>query len=136
MSQLIDDLLAFSRIGRTQMRKAPIDLNALVKDFIAELQPETKNRKVAWTLEKLPYISGDRSLLHQVLTNLLANAVKYTRTRAEANIQVFAVEQDDEIIVGVEVRLSIQPADAEQARIADGRTACRKSGGPAAISRE
>jgi len=55
---------------------------------IAELQPETRNRKIAWTLEKLPYISGDRSLLHQVLTNLLANAVKYTRTRAEANIQV------------------------------------------------
>jgi two-component system, sensor histidine kinase and response regulator len=103
MSQLIDDLLAFSRIGRTTMRKTPIDLNALVKDVIGELQPEIRNRKVAWTLEHLPYIiSGDRSLLHQVLMNLLANAVKYTRTRAEAQIQVFAVEQDDEIIVGVE----------------------------------
>ena len=102
MSQLIDDLLAFSRIGRTLMRKAPIDLNALVKDVIAELQPEIKNRKVEWQLDQLPYISGDRALLHQVLTNLLANAVKYTRTRAEAHVQVFAIEQDDEIIVGVE----------------------------------
>jgi signal transduction histidine kinase len=102
MSQLIDDLLAFSRIGRTQMRKAPIDLNALVKDVIAELQPEIKNRKIEWQLEQLPFISGDRALLHQVLTNLLANAVKYTRTRAEAHIQVFAIEQDDEIIVGIE----------------------------------
>ncbi|HKQ12232.1 MAG TPA: ATP-binding protein [Steroidobacteraceae bacterium] len=102
MSQLIDDLLAFSRIGRTQLRKAPIDLNALVKEVIAQLQPEIRNRQVEWTLETLPYISGDRALLHQVLTNLLANAVKYTRTRAEAHIQVFAVEQDDEIIVGIE----------------------------------
>jgi two-component system, sensor histidine kinase and response regulator len=101
MSQLIDDLLAFSRIGRTAMRKAPVDLNALVKAVISELQPELKNRKVDWTLQQLPYISGDRALLHQVLMNLLANAVKYTRTRAEARIQVFAVEQDDEIIVGV-----------------------------------
>jgi signal transduction histidine kinase len=101
MSQLIDDLLAFSRIGRTAMRRAPVDLNSLVKAVITELQPELKNRKVDWTLQQLPYISGDRPLLHQVFLNLLANAVKYTRTRAEARIQVFAVEQDEEIIVGI-----------------------------------
>jgi two-component system sensor histidine kinase/response regulator len=101
MSQLIDDLLAFSRIGRTAMHRAPVDLNSLVKAVITELQPEIKNRKVDWTLQQLPYISGDRPLLHQVFLNLLANAVKYTRTRAEARIQVFAVEQDDEIIVGI-----------------------------------
>ncbi len=101
MSQLIDDLLAFSRIGRTAMRRAPVDLNSLVKAVITELQPEIKNRKVDWTLQQLPYTSGDRPLLYQVFLNLLANAVKYTRTRAEARIQVFAVEQDDEIIVGI-----------------------------------
>ena len=101
MSQLIDDLLAFSRIGRTAMRRSPVDLNTLVKAVITELQPEIKNRKVHWTLQQLPYISGDRALLHQVFTNLLANAVKYTRTRSEARIQVLAIEQDDEIIVGV-----------------------------------
>lgn len=101
MSQLIDDLLAFSRIGRTTMRKAPVDLNGLVRAVVAELQPEFKSRKVDWTLQQLPYTSGDRALLHQVFLNLLANAVKYTRTRAEARIQVFAVEQDDELIVGV-----------------------------------
>jgi signal transduction histidine kinase len=101
MSRLIDDLLAFSRIGRTAMRRAPVDLNSLVKAVIAELRPEIKNRKVDWTLQQLPYISGDPPLLHQVFLNLLANAVKYTRTRAVARIQVFAVEQDDEVIVGV-----------------------------------
>jgi two-component system, chemotaxis family, sensor kinase Cph1 len=101
MSQLIDDLLAFSRIGRTAMRKVPVDLNAMVQAVIGELQPELKTRKVEWTLQQLPYISGDRALLYQVFLNLLANAVKYTRTRAEARIQVFAIEQDDEIIVGV-----------------------------------
>jgi light-regulated signal transduction histidine kinase (bacteriophytochrome) len=101
MSQLIDDLLAFSRIGRTAMRKVPVDLNALVQAVINELQPEVRNRKVEWTLQQLPYISGDRALLHQVFLNLLANAVKYTRNRSVARIQVFAVEQDDEIIIGV-----------------------------------
>jgi two-component system sensor histidine kinase/response regulator len=101
MSQLIDDLLAFSRIGRTAMRRAPVDLNSLVNAVINELQPEIRNRKIDWTLQHLPYISGDRALLHQVFLNLLANAVKYTRTRAEARIQVFAIEQDEEVIVGV-----------------------------------
>ncbi|NJO35384.1 MAG: hypothetical protein HC869_22150 [Rhodospirillales bacterium] len=101
MSQLIDDLLAFSRIGRTAMRKTPVDLNALVRAVITELQPEIKNRNVDWSLQQLPFISGDRALLHQVFLNLLANAVKYTRTRSEAQVQVFAIEQDDEIIVGV-----------------------------------
>lgn len=101
MSQLIDDLLAFSRIGRTSMRKVPVDLNALVQAVVAELQPEIKSRKIDWTLQQLPYISGDRALLYQVFLNLLANAVKYTRTRAVASIQVFAIEQDDEIIIGV-----------------------------------
>jgi light-regulated signal transduction histidine kinase (bacteriophytochrome) len=101
MSQLIDDLLAFSRIGRTAMRKVPVDLNALVQAVVGELQPEVRSRKVDWTLQHLPYISGDRALLHQVFLNLLANAVKYTRTRPQARIQVFSVEQDDEIIVGV-----------------------------------
>lgn len=49
--------------------------------------------------QQLPYISGDRALLYQVFLNLLANAVKYTRTRSEARIQVLAIEQNDEIIV-------------------------------------
>ena len=101
MSQLIDDLLAFSRIGRTAMRGRQWISTASSKRSSPSLQPEIKNRKVDWTLQQLPYISGDRALLHQVFLNLLANAVKYTRTRAEARIQVFAVEQDDEIIVGV-----------------------------------
>ena len=115
MSQLIDDLLAFSRIGRTAMRRAPVDLNSLVKAVINELQPEIKSRKVDWTLQQLPYISGDRPLLHQVFLNLLANAVKYTRTRAEARIQIFAVEQDDEVIVGVKDNgVGFDPAYADK----------------------
>lgn len=101
MSRLIDDLLSFSRIGRTSLRRLPVDMNALVQEVIDELQPEIKDRNVEWTLQRLPYISGDRALLYQVFCNLLANAVKYTRTRAQAHIQVFAVEQDEEIIVGV-----------------------------------
>jgi two-component system, sensor histidine kinase and response regulator len=102
MSQLIDDLLSFSRIGRTDLRKAPVDMNTLVQQIIGELQPDLKERAIVWDLQQLPYVSGDRGLMQQVLCNLLANAVKYTRPRAQARIKVFAVEQDDEIIFGVQ----------------------------------
>jgi two-component system, sensor histidine kinase and response regulator len=101
MSQLIDDLLSFSRIGRTSLRKLPVDMNGLVREVINELQPDIKGRTIEWSLQQLPFISGDRALLRQVFCNLLANAIKYTRTRAAAHIQIFAVEQDEEIIVGV-----------------------------------
>src|ERR1044072_514623 len=56
MSQLIDDLLELSRIRRTAVRKAPVDLNALVNAVINELQPEIRNRKIEWTLQPLPFI--------------------------------------------------------------------------------
>jgi two-component system sensor histidine kinase/response regulator len=101
MSQLIDDLLAFSRIGRADLRKMPVDTNELLRETIAELEPEVLDRIIDFDLEQLPYVSGDRALLHQVFCNLLSNAIKYTRTREHAAIRVFAVEQDDEIIFGV-----------------------------------
>jgi two-component system, sensor histidine kinase and response regulator len=101
MSQLIDDLLSFSRIGRTSLRKLPVDMNGLVREVINELQPDIKGRTIEWSLQQLPFISGDRALLRQVFCNLLANAIKYTRTRPAAHVQIFAVEQDEEVIVGV-----------------------------------
>lgn len=101
MSQLIDDLLSFSRIGRAELRKVAIDMNDLVRQIIEELEPEAKGREIEWDLQQLPYISGDRSLMHQVLYNLLANAIKYTRPRPRAQIRVMAFEQDEEIIFGV-----------------------------------
>src|SRR5262249_49167936 len=73
----------------------------LVQQVISELEPETRERHVDWRLEHLPFVSADRGLMHQVLANLLANAVKYTRPRDPAEVRVFAIEQDDEIIFGV-----------------------------------
>jgi signal transduction histidine kinase len=101
MGQLIDDLLAFSRIGRTEIKAEQIDNEAVVQETIAEMQTDLKDRRIIWTIESLPPVHGDLGLLRQVWANLLANAVKYTRPREEAQITISGVSQDNEAIFSV-----------------------------------
>lgn len=88
MGHLIDDLLAFSRYSRAEMRYGQVDMDGLVHEVIAELQHEAAGRNVQWQIDKLPTISGDRALLRLVLVNLLANALKFTRPRSPSHIEI------------------------------------------------
>ena len=88
MATLIDDLLTFSRIGRAELHFAPIQLATLVAEVQAELQTELSGRQIEWSLQPLPSVLGDRTLLRQVVANLLANAVKFTRKRPQAIIEI------------------------------------------------
>jgi PAS domain S-box-containing protein len=88
MGNLIDDLLGFSRIGRAETRKSAVDLEPLVREVVAELGQETKDREIVWKIGPLPVCSGDRSMLRVVLVNLLSNAVKFTRIRTRAEIEI------------------------------------------------
>ncbi|MEI9895991.1 MAG: ATP-binding protein [Chthoniobacter sp.] len=96
MGALIDDLLVFSRIGRAEMRRTNVDLNVLVEEVIQELRIEVGGRNVVWERQKLPIVEGDPALLRQVLVNLLANAVKYTRPRDPAKIEIGYVKIGNE----------------------------------------
>lgn len=88
MSHLIDDLLSFSRMSRATMAETQVDMSALVKEVINEMVGETKGRDVRWDVQPLPVVPADRSLLKQVWTNLLSNALKYSRPRDPARITV------------------------------------------------
>jgi signal transduction histidine kinase len=88
MGRLIDDLLAFSRTGRTTMRYIPVNLRNQVDEVIRDLEPETKDRAIVWRIGELPLVNADPSLLRQVWINLLSNAVKYTSSRSEAVIEI------------------------------------------------
>jgi signal transduction histidine kinase len=92
MTALIDDLLQFSRMGRSEMRKAVVTLGPLVEDVRRELEPETKNRSVEWQVRPLPDVYGDPSMLRLVMTNLLSNALKYSRTRPVARIEIDSLQ--------------------------------------------
>jgi light-regulated signal transduction histidine kinase (bacteriophytochrome) len=89
---LIDDLLAFSRIGRTESRTTTVNLQQVVKEAVSEIESRTKGQDISWKIGTLPVWNGDRSLLKLVVVNLLSNAVKFSGTRRPAKIEIGAVE--------------------------------------------
>jgi len=90
MATLIDDLLAFSRMGRVGMQTGAVALEPLVREVVAEFQAETRHRQVEWKIGALPGVRGDRALLRLVLLNLIGNAVKFTAPRPIAIIEIGA----------------------------------------------
>ena len=88
MGRLIDDLLAFSRLGQQPLRKERVDQNALVRAVIESLQAERQGRRIDLTVEDLPAAEADPRLLKQVWVNLIGNALKYTRGRDPALIRI------------------------------------------------
>jgi light-regulated signal transduction histidine kinase (bacteriophytochrome) len=93
---LVDDLLAFSRMGRAELARQRVSMDTVVKEVVGLLQPEIGSRTVEWRIGPLGEVTGDAAMLRLVWRNLLSNAVKYTRTREAAVIEVERTELDRE----------------------------------------
>jgi light-regulated signal transduction histidine kinase (bacteriophytochrome) len=93
MGILIDDLLTFSRMGRSELQLTNMDLNILLEEAISG-QPDLHGRNVEWKKHPLPVVKGDPALLRQVFINLISNALKYTRPRNPATIEIGCREDD------------------------------------------
>lgn len=94
---LIDDLLSFAHMSRTEMHFDAVALNPLITAVQQDLVPETENRTVVWDIAPLPTIQGDAGLLRQAFYNLLSNAVKYTRRRSVSHIQMTSQDRGSEV---------------------------------------
>jgi len=92
MGTLIDDLLAFSRMGRAEMMKTRVDFDLLVREIVQELTEDARDREIQWEIAPLPALVGDASMLRQVMVNLISNAVKFTRPRPRAKIEIGAIK--------------------------------------------
>jgi PAS domain S-box-containing protein len=87
MAQLIDDLLALSRIGRQQKNLSEIDMNSIAKTVCDEIMAAAPQRQISFVIKQPPHIIADKALIRQVLANLLSNAVKFTQHRSDAIIE-------------------------------------------------
>ena len=94
MGQLIDDLLRMAQIGRKELVCVTTDLNSLLEDVLGDLRPEFEGRRIEWHIGGLPSVKCDPGLMKQVFANLISNAVKYTRRREVAAIEVGQIEGD------------------------------------------
>jgi PAS domain S-box-containing protein len=88
MGNLIDDLLVFSRMGKSEMSMGIVNFATLVREIMNDLHAEVTGREVSWHIDGLPEVYGDATMLRQVWVNLMGNAVKYTHTRTRAEIEI------------------------------------------------
>jgi light-regulated signal transduction histidine kinase (bacteriophytochrome) len=97
MGALIDDLLEFSRIGRRELEASDVDLRQVVGDVFEELRPERSGREIRLEVDSLPPVRADRLMARQLVSNLLANAIKFTEHEETAVIEVGCRDGPDEL---------------------------------------
>jgi signal transduction histidine kinase len=88
MSALIDALLMLAKVSRKELKVRDVGLNSLVEEVSMEFSSETRERAIDWQVGSLPFIKCDYGMMRQVLINLMSNAVKYTRKREHAVIEI------------------------------------------------
>jgi PAS domain S-box-containing protein len=101
MGHLIDDLLNFSRIGRSEIQRRKVNMNALVQTAIREVMEREKERQIEWKIGDLPDVTGDPSMLSLALVNLVSNAVKFTRESPSSEISISGTEHNQEYIFSI-----------------------------------
>jgi signal transduction histidine kinase len=97
MHALIEDLLAFARTSRAEMRRENVAMSELVSEVRREMKRDIEGRDIQWEIDPLPQVFADRAMLKQVWANLLSNAVKYTRERRPAQIKIGCQRHETEL---------------------------------------
>lgn len=98
---LVDNLLSFSQMGRAALRLSDVNLYALVESIRNEMAPDCEGRQIEWQIHSMPIVVADAAFIHMALRNLISNAIKYSRKRELATIEIGAEERLEEIIVYV-----------------------------------
>jgi PAS domain S-box-containing protein len=93
MGRLVDELLGLARVGRHSLQRQITGLSSMVAEVVSMLKPETEGREVQWNVGELPFVECDPTLIKQVLQNLIANALKFTRRRQHAVIEISHKEE-------------------------------------------
>jgi len=100
MGALIDDLLAFSKLGKKELKKEEVDLDSMLKEVIVDLS-RTLNHKASIKFGKLNTVMGDYALLYQVIFNLMSNGIKYSSKNANPEVEICSEEKNGEVIISI-----------------------------------
>lgn len=98
MSQLIDDILEFTKIGRQELYPRHINMKEMFSNVYEQLTENTADRKIEFNLAELQDAEGDKVLMERLITNLISNAIKYTSNKDQAVIDVYGYKEDDEYV--------------------------------------
>lgn len=98
MGVLIDDLLNFSRTGRMELKKTVFNMRRVVLDTKDIIEASISNRLIHWDIAHMPDVFADYNLMQMVWMNLIDNAVKYTKTKDEAQIEISFVENENDFV--------------------------------------
>jgi len=98
MGQLIDDLLAFSKLGRKEVAVSDINMAVFVRSIIAELFADDRENRIEISLKPLMHAKGDQSLIKQVWINLISNAIKYSKHKPKTYIEMGCYEKDKQVV--------------------------------------
>lgn len=101
MGRLVDDLLHLARVSRQELILQITGLNALIEEAIVHLRTEARDRQIDWQVGPLPFVECDPGLIKQVFANLLSNALKFTRPRERAVIEVGQMTVDGQAVIFV-----------------------------------
>jgi light-regulated signal transduction histidine kinase (bacteriophytochrome) len=101
MGQMVDEMLKLARLGRQTLEVEVTGLSSLVEDVVTLLAPEIEGRKVEWKIDELPFVECDPILIRQVFQNLISNALKYSRPRSPAVIEIGQAEKEGERVIFV-----------------------------------
>ncbi len=113
--ELIDSLLSLSRMSRQTMKISKVDLGAMARALVREFKSDVENRNIEWRIGDIPTVAGDGSLLRIAITNLISNAIKFTRPRDRAVIEIGSSLRDSDIVVFVRDNgVGFDPAYAEK----------------------
>jgi light-regulated signal transduction histidine kinase (bacteriophytochrome) len=100
-TQMLDEILAISRMSRMVIQRTQVDLKAVVDRVVKDLDAAKGDRRVIWLIGNLPSVQADAALIQQVIKSLLANALTFTHTREVARIQVGVEDGNHEVIIFV-----------------------------------
>jgi len=98
MGQLIDDILKFSRTGRSEMTLSDIDMEKMAREVSEEILSSIAGTRPQLEIEPVPRAKGDKAMVRQVFVNLLSNAIKFSRTHETPAVSVGASVKGEEII--------------------------------------